>query len=275
MLPLVLGIAVGAGFSDCFVKKFGTNRVVSVGMLALALGLTAFLLWNPETEYWVVALNLFIMAFAAGNIMAPSTDAVMGAVPEAKAGMASAVNGVSRMVAGALGAAIVGSAMYTIFADKLSGAVSMLPAEAADVAQDSVGAAMVIAESLPPEIGEPLARAAAVAFTESFGIAVLISNAVALLGAVLVAVYMPPTHLELEEDDEMLTSDVVTGGRHVAFPVQLQPGVNNIAVSAQSAGVTPPLVAEITISNVTAGSAVQLTRGLNAGEQQTFTITAP
>ena len=122
---------------------------------------------------------------------------------------------------------------------------------------------------------EPWDGPAAVAFTESFGIAVLISNAVALLGAVLVAVYMPPTHLELEEDDEMLTSDVVTGGRHVAFPVQLQPGVNNIAVSAQSAGVTPPLVAEITISNVTAGSAVQLTRGLNAGEQQTFTITAP
>jgi hypothetical protein len=38
--------------------------------------------------------------------MAPSTDAVMGAVPEEKAGVGSAMNGVSRMVAGALGAAI-------------------------------------------------------------------------------------------------------------------------------------------------------------------------
>lgn len=70
-------------------------------------------------------------------------------------------------------------------------------------------------------------------------------------------------------------NQIVTGGRQVSFPVQLQAGVNNIAVSAQSVGVTPPLVTEITVSNVTGGPAVQLTRGLNAGEQQTFTITAP
>lgn len=212
MLPLVLGIAVGAGFSDRFVKRFGTNRVVSAGMAALALGMAAFLLWNPDTEYWIVALNLFIMAFAVGNIMAPSTDAVMGAVPEAKAGMASAVNGVSRMVAGALGAAIIGSVMYTIYAERVAESVSLLPAEAAEVAQDSVGAAMVIAESLPPAVGEPLAQAAGVAFTESFGLAVLIGSAVALLGAILVAVYMPPKHLEIEEDeDHMLTTDIKSG----------------------------------------------------------------
>ena len=70
-------------------------------------------------------------------------------------------------------------------------------------------------------------------------------------------------------------NQVVTGGRHVSFPVQLQSGVNNISVNAQSAGITPPLVVEITVSSVTAGPAVQFTRGLNAGDIQTFTITAP
>ena len=81
--------------------------------------------------------------------------------------------------------------------------------------------------------------------------------------------------LNVDINGARVLNQIVIGGRHVAFPVQLQPGVNNIAVSAQSVGVTPPMVAELTISNVTAGPAVQLTRGLNAGEQQTFTITAP
>jgi hypothetical protein len=67
----------------------------------------------------------------------------------------------------------------------------------------------------------------------------------------------------------------VTTGRHVSFPVILQPGANTVTISAQNAGVTPPLVVEVTVSNVTSGPAVQLTRGLNAGESQSFTITAP
>jgi hypothetical protein len=66
-----------------------------------------------------------------------------------------------------------------------------------------------------------------------------------------------------------------TGGRHVTFPITLNSGSNTVAVNVQSEGVTPPMVAEVSISDVTSGSAVQLTRGLKKGETETFTITAP
>jgi hypothetical protein len=67
----------------------------------------------------------------------------------------------------------------------------------------------------------------------------------------------------------------VTTGRQVSFPVSLQPGANTVTINAQNSGVTPPLVVEVTASDVTSGPAVQLTRGLNNGESQSFTITAP
>jgi hypothetical protein len=67
----------------------------------------------------------------------------------------------------------------------------------------------------------------------------------------------------------------VTTGRHVSIALALQPGANTISIETQSAGVTPPMVVEITTSGVTAGPAVQQTRGMNPGERQTFTITAP
>jgi predicted MFS family arabinose efflux permease len=199
MLPLVLGIAVGAGFSDRLVKRMGTNWVVSGGLVLLAAGLAALVFWQPETAYWIVGINLFLIAFGVGNIMAPSTDAVMGAVPEEKAGVGSAMNGVARMVAGALGAAIIGSLMYTMYGNMMTDAVAALPPEAAEAASDSVGAAMYLAESLPAPYGQALANEAAVAFTDSFGWAILIGAAVALIAAVLVAVYMPPQHLEESE----------------------------------------------------------------------------
>ena len=202
MLPLVLGIAVGAGFSDRLVKRMGTNWVVSGGLVLMAGGLAAIVFWQPETAYWIVGVNLFLIAFGVGNVMAPSTDAVMGAVPEENAGVGSAMNGVARMVAGALGAAIIGSLMYTVYGNMMSDAVAALPPEAAEAASDSVGAAMYLAESLPAPYGQALANEAAVAFTDSFGWAILIGAAVALIAAVLVAVYMPPQHLEESEVEE-------------------------------------------------------------------------
>jgi hypothetical protein len=72
----------------------------------------------------------------------------------------------------------------------------------------------------------------------------------------------------------VLDGYVVTG-RHVSFPVVLQSGANTVTVHAQNAGVTPPLVVEVTISNVSSGQFIQLSKGLNAGESQSFTITAP
>lgn len=66
-----------------------------------------------------------------------------------------------------------------------------------------------------------------------------------------------------------------TEGRQVSFPVTLSSGQNTVAINAQNEGVTAPMVAEVTISDVTGGPAVQLTGGLKKGETQTFTITAP
>ena len=67
----------------------------------------------------------------------------------------------------------------------------------------------------------------------------------------------------------------VTTGRHLNFAVSLQSGANTVVVQSRSGGATPPMVAELTMSNVTAGPAVQLTGGLSDGQSQQFTITAP
>lgn len=195
MVPLALGMVVGAGSSHRLVAKLGTNKVVAMGLVILAGVLISMSLWDPETPYAVLGSSFFVMAFGMGNLMAPSTDAVMGAVPEANAGIASAMNDVTRMVAGAFGVAVTGSLINTAYQNRMTDAVAGLPAQAAEAAGDSVGAAVRIASNLAPEAAAGLADTAKNSFTDALGIAVMVSAGVALIGAVLIFRLMPARHL--------------------------------------------------------------------------------
>ena len=59
--------------------------------------------------------------------MAPATGSVMGSIPEAKAGIGSAMNDVNRQVGGALGVAIIGSAMNSAYRARINGAAQHYP----------------------------------------------------------------------------------------------------------------------------------------------------
>lgn len=205
LLPLAFGIALGAGRSDTVVRRFGTTRVVTAGMVIVAAVLGSFALWGTDTPYWIMGTSVFLLAFGMGNVMAPATDAVMGAIPEARAGIGSAMNDVVRQVAGALGIAVIGSIMNTVYANRMGEATSGLPVDAAGPARDSVGAALGVAARVGGPAGDSLAAAARSGFVDAMGIAALVAAAVALGGAVLVARWLPARHAEVTGVAETLT----------------------------------------------------------------------
>jgi EmrB/QacA subfamily drug resistance transporter len=191
MIPVALGIMVGAGRSHLVVQRFGTKKVVAGAMVGVAIVLASISLWSAGTSYWVIGTTLFFLAMMMGNVAAPSTEAVMSAVPEEKAGVGSAMNDITRQIGGAFGVAIIGSVLNTIYANHMADAVTALPPEAADPAQDSIGPAVMIAARIGGEMGAALQRAANAAFVDGMGIAVLIASGIALIGGILVARFMP------------------------------------------------------------------------------------
>ncbi len=136
------------------------------------------------------------MTYGMGNIMAPSTDSVMGAVPVAKAGVASATNDVTRQVAGAIGVAVIGSVFNSAYQTAMEPAVAQLPPDAAGAASNSIGAALQVASQLPGQAGEALALASRQGFVDAMGVAIWIPVAIAALGGFLVLKFLPPQHLE-------------------------------------------------------------------------------
>ena len=202
LLPIAAGIAVGARGSERLVGKLGTTIVVAGALTLLAGTIAAINFFDAQTPYWAIGTGVFFVAMSMGSIMAPSTEAVMGSVPRAHAGVGSAMNDVTRMVGGALGVAVIGSILNSLYSDRMAAAVAGLPERAADVASDSVGGAMQIAASLPGASGEALRTAAGSAYTDSFGLAVLAGTGLAALGAVAVARLMPARGVAIEGDAE-------------------------------------------------------------------------
>ena len=193
LLPIVVGIGIGARLSERLSGRLGTSRVVAGGMMVLAGVLAGVAFWSPDTSYWIIGLSVFGISFGLANVFAPSTDAVVGAVPESRAEVASAMNDVTRQLGSALGVAVIGSVINSAYRASVEPIVSTIPLspEASELASNSVGFATQIAAQLPGDAGEALATAARSGFTDAMGTAVLVAMGVLVVSAIAVARFMP------------------------------------------------------------------------------------
>ena len=208
MTPIAFGLIFGARSGTHLAEKLGTTRVVTAGLCGLTVMLSLVLLWTPGTSWWALGLWFFGYAACNGWIMAPSTAAVMGAVPEEKSGVASAMNDVTRQVGGALGVAVMGSLVASLYGSRVADDTTALPADAAAAAEESVGGAVGVADGLGSG-GSALADAAASAYTNAMGIGFVVAAALTAAGSVLVARYLPPRQTDVEEPhaDELDDAD--------------------------------------------------------------------
>ena len=193
---------VGAIASEELVRRFGTTRVVASGLLIMTATMPLVLLWETNTSYMVIGPVVAVIALGVGLVFAPAAEAVMGAIGAAKAGVGSAMNDMTQMLAGAFSIAVVGSVMSAVYAARLGDAVVSLPAEQGEIARDSIGAAVQLAASLPQEDALALVTAAQSAFTDALGLAVLIGAGFSLIGVLIVARFMPARDPHVSENDD-------------------------------------------------------------------------
>ena len=184
MVPTAFGLLVGSVSSVKLQARFGTSTVLTAGLVGLAGVLATSTLWEPGMAYWPLGLWCFGLSLTMGWIMGPATSSVMGTVPEEKSGVASAMNDVTRQVGGALGTAVIGSLITSLYASRLTDSTGWLADGSRTASEDSIGAATAVAHTLPVSEGARLADAAAIAFTDALGIGFAVAGAVALLAVI-------------------------------------------------------------------------------------------
>ena len=198
-LPFVFALMVIAPLSSKTVQWFGTKRVVVTGMLLFASGLVVASTSTVTSGYPRVMIAMILMGVGMGASVAPATESIMGSLPLHQAGVGSAVNDTSREVGGALGVAIVGSMLSSLYSTDLNRKLpANVPTQVRDAADQSVGAALQVSAQLG-RAGAPLADAARESFVYAMSRASLVTAAVAVVGA-LARLALPPARAAVVRD---------------------------------------------------------------------------
>jgi EmrB/QacA subfamily drug resistance transporter len=198
-LPFAVGAGITAPLAARAALRWGTTRVVAAGLFNMSVGFLIVSQIDADTAYWgPIIISMLFIANGLSLVNAPSTEAVMGSVPRERAGVASAVNDISRELGGTLGVALTGSIFISLYTphltdsfERIPGLVDALPPGAFDQAQDSVGAAYAVAQNSPAMVQPQVLEAVSDAFMRGFGTACLVVSAIAFVGSLFALRFLP------------------------------------------------------------------------------------
>jgi len=188
---VALCVAAGSIAGTLLVVRLGNKVVVTTGLLSLSVAYAWISTASGATSYLEIAGQMVLLGLGMGLTSAPATGSIMGAVQTDKAGIGSAVNDATREVGGTLGVAVIGSVFASLYASQVEGLRDAVPAQIAEAAELSVGAAFTGAAQLPAGPGAAVRAAAEQGFFDGLAAGCLVASGVALAGAVAAAVALP------------------------------------------------------------------------------------
>ena len=121
--PLLAGLAILpqpgiASFASALggrhTSRFGSRRVMIVGLTIGAVGLLCATFVGSETSYWLLVPILLAIGFGTAYTMPAATAAIIDAAPDGRAGIAAGTLNASRQVGSTLGVAIFGTLIASL-----------------------------------------------------------------------------------------------------------------------------------------------------------------
>ncbi|HEX6476493.1 MAG TPA: DHA2 family efflux MFS transporter permease subunit [Acidimicrobiales bacterium] len=227
-IPVAGMLLLGGPLSTVLVRRVGTKAVAGAGLVMVAAGLAWLATVSDGSTYLVTVLGPFIiMGLGMGLTMAPATEAIMGSLPRAQAGVGSAMNSAVMQVGGAMGVAVIGSVLASGYRSVIGGTLAghAVPAVAASAIKSSVGGALEVAHRAPGALGTTLATVARHGFVHGMQLAMPLAAGVALAGAVVVLVFLParaegdPDAAEAADDEAGPVAAAKTESEPEAVPV--------------------------------------------------------
>ena len=177
-LPSTAVIILAGPIAGRLTDRVGPKPLMTLGLLIVA----ASLFWQghltPDTSYSFLVGAFVLMGLGMGLVMSPMSTAGMNAVEPSKAGVASGILTMSRMVGGTFGVAAMGALITGLGRSKIDDLLPAMPAAQRQHLADSLGAGGA-------RVGGQVGDAVNQAFVYALNDGLRIGAAVALLGALL------------------------------------------------------------------------------------------
>jgi EmrB/QacA subfamily drug resistance transporter len=207
-LPTTLGVMIAAILSGRIVGRIGSRLPITLGLVLAGVALLFMTGVQPDTPYSAFWYWMLLMGLGIGLIMSPMTSAIMGTVPPARAGMASATSNTMRQVGSVFGIAVLGNIVTHVFTSDLTAALAQFdlpPAVAAKIlAVAGQGREAATGQSIPGVDMAALGQAIGQSFTNGVHVALWVSGILLLCGApiaYLTVRYTAPHHIDRRHAD--------------------------------------------------------------------------
>ncbi len=190
LAPLAIPIMILGATMHLYLPKVGLRIAVALGLFLIGGGLFLMRYLDAGSSYLDLVWPMLVTSAGIGLCVAPTTSAIMNAVPNEKQGVASAVNDTTREVGAAVGIAVAGSVLAAQYGTVLSPALAEFPEQIRTGALESLANALAIAEQMGPQ-GTRLADLATAAFIDSMSMSLLVLAIVLAIAAAFVAIWAP------------------------------------------------------------------------------------
>jgi EmrB/QacA subfamily drug resistance transporter len=190
LAPLAVPIMILGATMHLYLPKIGLRIAVGLGLFLIGAGLFLMRYLDAGASYIDLVWPMLITSAGIGLCVAPTTSAIMNAVPTEKQGVASAVNDTTREVGAAVGIAVAGSVLAAQYGSALSPELVDFPEQIRTGALESLANALAIADEMGPQ-GARLADLATSAFIDSMSLALLVLSIVLVAAAAFVVIWAP------------------------------------------------------------------------------------
>jgi len=188
-LPSTVAIIITAPLAGRLTDRIGARVPIAIGLTLVSISLFLQSRIDVHTTYEYLLPSFSLMGLGIGLTMSPMSTAAMNAIQETKAGVASGILSMSRMVGGTFGVATVGALFQSLSDSRLESRLGGLPLSPSQQAwfMDNVGSGNVQerVRQLDPETSRQVSSALKESFVYALSSSLKLSTAAAALGVVI------------------------------------------------------------------------------------------
>lgn len=184
--PVAGTMMLGAGIAAKGGQSLGPRALSVLGGLIIMGGMAVLALIEIDSSYAVPIIGLALFGFGFGIVMPTVTDTIMAAVPVDEAGIGSSMNDTSREFGFALGVAILGSIVTSIYRSNVTESLAdVASSQVVRGVADSLGALGQVTSLLPPDVASVVTIVANGAFVDAMRIGVFAGIGIVGLSVVI------------------------------------------------------------------------------------------
>ncbi|MFE3718118.1 MFS transporter [Streptomyces cyaneofuscatus] len=206
-LPTTVAVMIGAMGAPALLSRMKLSTLLAGALLIAAVGMVVLTRISGPSDLALAVAGAAITGLGLGPMVSLGTGLIVGSAPPERAGAASAMASTGTELGAALGVAVIGSVGFAVYRSNLSDKLPEgISAHVAEVAKDSLAAAVDVADKLPGADGSKLLSVAREAFVHGLQTTAIVGAGLAVLLALGAATLLrnaqvpgPPPPAEVDD----------------------------------------------------------------------------